>query len=160
MDLNKAMVIGRLTRDPEVRSIPSGTQVANFAVATNYRYKDSSGQMQDKPEYHDIVAWGKLAEICAQYLNKGRRVYIEGRIQTRDWTGNDGVRKYKTEIIASDMIMLDGPRGQGGGAAPAAAAAGAPTYESFGSSTPANPPASVSAPQVQDDEIKIEDIPF
>ena len=153
MDLNKAMVIGRLTREPEVRSIPSGTQVANFAVATNYRYKDSSGQMQDKPEYHDVVAWGKLAEICAQYLHKGKRVYIEGRIQTRDWTGNDGVRKYKTEIIASDMIMLDGARGSGGAAAPSAAPA-------FSGETASAPPASVSAPQVQDDEIKIEDIPF
>ncbi len=154
MDLNKATIIGRLTRDPEVRSTPSGQSVANFAVATNYVWKDSSGQKQDRPEYHDVVAWGKLAEIVSQYLTKGRRVYIEGRLQTRDWTGNDGVRRYKTEIIAENMIMLDGPRGSG-----QAPAAGAPTMGTSGPDFGA-PPAGPAEPAVTDDEIKVEDIPF
>ncbi len=148
MDLNKAMVIGRLTRDPEVRSTNTGQTVANFAVATNHVWKDASGQKQEKAEYHDVVAWGKLAEIVSQYLTKGRRVYVEGRLQTRDWTGNDGVRRYKTEIIANDMIMLDGARG-GGGAAAAPAGDFGPV-----------PTVQVPEPNVQDDEIKVEDIPF
>lgn len=115
MDLNKVMLIGRLTKNPEVRSTPSGQSVTSFSIATNRVYKDASGQKQEKGEFHNIVAWGKLAEICGQYLTKGRRAYIEGRLQTRDWVGQDGVRRYSTEIVAENMIILDGPGGQGGG---------------------------------------------
>ncbi|MFA6296522.1 MAG: single-stranded DNA-binding protein [Patescibacteria group bacterium] len=107
MDLNKAMIIGRLTRDPETRTIPSGSNVCSFSVATNLMWKDASGQRQEKVEYHNIVTWRKLADICSQYLSKGKKVYLEGRIQTRDWVGQDGVKRYRTEIVAENMIMLD-----------------------------------------------------
>ena len=115
MNLNKAMIIGNLTRDPEIRNTPAGVPVASFSIATNYIWKDQSGQKQEKAEFHNIVAWRKLAEICGQYLRKGSKIYIEGRLQTRDWTGQDGVKRYRTEIIAENMIMLDragSPAGQ------------------------------------------------
>ncbi len=111
MDLNKAMIIGRVTKTPELRSTPSGQSVTTFNVATNRRYTDASGQKQEKAEFHTIVAWGKLAEICSQYITKGKRVYVEGRIQTRDWVGQDGLRRYTTEIVAENMILLDSPGG-------------------------------------------------
>ncbi|MBI4272484.1 single-stranded DNA-binding protein [Candidatus Uhrbacteria bacterium] len=114
MDLNKVMIIGRVTKTPELRSTPSGQSVTTFNVATNRSYTDSSGQKQEKAEFHSVVAWGKLAEICSQYLTKGRRVYIEGRLQTRDWVGQDGLRRYSTETIAENMIMLDAPSGASG----------------------------------------------
>lgn len=117
MDLNKAMIIGRLTRDPEVRTTPSGQTVANFSIATNRVWTDQSGAQQKKVEYHNIVAWRKLAEICAEYLKKGKQIYLEGHLQTRDWQGQDGVKRYRTEIIADQMIMLGSASdGQGGGA--------------------------------------------
>jgi len=150
MNLNRAMIIGNLTRDPEARSTPSGQNVANFSVATNRVWKDQQGQRQEKTEYHNIVAWGKLADICTQYLGKGRKVYVEGRLQTRDWEGQDGVKKYRTEIVAENMIMLDkagaAPSGAPGGSAPSFN--GGSTTESTSSTPPA------------DDEIKLEDIPF
>jgi len=107
MNLNKVMIIGNLTRDPEVKTTPSGQNVASFSVATNRVWTNAQGQKQEAVEYHNVVAWGKLAEICGQYLNKGRKVYVEGRLQTRDWEGQDGVKRYKTEIVAENMIMLD-----------------------------------------------------
>lgn len=107
MNLNKAMIIGNLTRDPEIKTIPSGTTVASFGVATNRIWTDQQGQKKEAVEFHNIVAWRRLAEICGQYLHKGSKIYIEGRLQTRDWTGQDGVKRYRTEIIAENMIMLD-----------------------------------------------------
>lgn len=113
MDLNKVMLIGRLTKNPELRSTPSGQNVTSFSLATNRVFTDANGQKQERSEFHSIVAWGKLAEICTQYLTKGRRAYIEGRLQTRDWMGQDQVKKYTTEVIAENMIILDSPSGQG-----------------------------------------------
>ena len=107
MDLNKVMIIGRVTQKPEKRVTQNGQTVTTFSVATNRRWKDSNGNQQEQAEFHNIVAWGKLAEICEQYLDKGRRVYVEGRLQTRNWEGQDGVKRYRTEIIANNMIMLD-----------------------------------------------------
>jgi single-strand DNA-binding protein len=107
MDLNKAMIIGRLTRDPELRTIPSGVSVANFGIATNFVYTDHAGVKQQRVEYHDIVMWRRLAEIAGQYLRKGAKVYVEGRLQTRSWDDPNGFKHYKTEIIAENMIMLD-----------------------------------------------------
>lgn len=107
MNLNKAMIIGNLTRDPEVKSTPIGQTVATFSVATNFVWTNQSGQKQEKVEFHNIVAWRRLAEICGQYLHKGAKVFIEGRLQTRNWLGQDGVKRYRTEIIAENMIMLD-----------------------------------------------------
>lgn len=115
--LNRATLIGNLTRDPEFKTTPTGQSVVSFAVATNRAWLDVNRQKQEKADFHNIVAWGKLAEICNQYLKKGRKVFIEGRIQTRDWQGQDGVKRYRTEIVADNMIMLDrgNPAGQYGG---------------------------------------------
>src|SRR6185295_16736196 len=111
MDLNKATIIGRLTRDPEMRTTPTGVNVCQLSLATNYVYTNQqSGQKVEQVEYHNVVVWRKLAEIANQYLKKGQRVYIEGRLQTRSWDGQDGKKNYRTEIVADNMIMLDGGR--------------------------------------------------
>lgn len=110
--LNKAMIIGNLGADPEVRSTGSGTRVATLSVATSRGWTDRSGQAQEKTEWHRVVAWDKLAEICERYLKKGDRVYVEGRIEYRQWEGQDGQTRYTTEIRAREMIMLGG-RGDG-----------------------------------------------
>jgi single-strand DNA-binding protein len=107
MNLNKAMIIGNLTRDPELRTIPSGVAVANFSIATNRVYTDQAGNKQETVEFHNIVTWRRLAEICSQYLRKGSKVYIEGRLQTRSWDDPNGFKRYKTEIVAENLIMLD-----------------------------------------------------
>jgi single-strand DNA-binding protein len=113
--LNKVMLIGNLGKDPEVKFTPGGMAVAKFTVATNERFKDKSGEWQDRTEWHSIVAWQRLAEIVGEYLKKGQKVYIEGRLQTSSWEDkNSGEKKYRTEIVASDMVMLGG-RGEGGG---------------------------------------------
>jgi single-strand DNA-binding protein len=105
--INKAIIVGRLGRDPEVRYTPSGVAVANFSVATSDEWKDKdSGEKKERTEWHRIVAFGKLGEICGEYLAKGKQVYIEGRIQTRDWEDQNGVKRYTTEIVASQMQML------------------------------------------------------
>jgi len=115
MNLNKAMIIGNLTRDPEMRTTPSGANVASFSIATSLVWTDQGGQQQKKTEFHNIVAWRKLAEICGQYLRKGAKVYVEGRLQTTEWTGQDNVKRYRTEIVAENMIMLDRQGGNTGG---------------------------------------------
>ena len=119
MYINKAMVFGNLTRDPELRAIPSGGQVCSFGLATNRVYKKADGTKQEEVEFHNIVMFGKLAELCGQYLKKGSSAYIEGRIKTRSWEGDKG-KQYKTEIIA-DTVQF-GPRPAGQGAAPRGAA--------------------------------------
>lgn len=103
-DYNKAIILGNLTRDPEVRMTSTGQPVASFGVATNRRWTDSSGNQQEETEFHEIVAWGKLAEICEKILFKGRKVLIDGRLKTRSWDGQDGVKRYKTEIIAENIV--------------------------------------------------------
>lgn len=110
--LNRAMVIGNATRDPELRTTPNGKSVAGFAVATNRRYTDAAGEQRDEVQYHEIVAWGKLAEIAQQIIHKGEKVYVDGRIQTKNWEGQDGNKREKTEIIAENLIALS-PRGGG-----------------------------------------------
>jgi len=112
MNLNKAFILGRLTRDPESRTIPSGGNVVNFGLATNRVWSDKAGNKQDATEYHNVVVFGRLADICSQYLAKGRLVLIEGRIQTRSWQDKDGNKKYRTEIVAENMQM--GPRTESG----------------------------------------------
>ncbi|HSQ00482.1 MAG TPA: single-stranded DNA-binding protein [Candidatus Dormibacteraeota bacterium] len=112
--VNKAILIGNLGRDPEVRFTPSGRAVAKFSVATTEKWTDQNGQKQEKTEWHNIVVWGKQAETCGQYLAKGRQVFIEGRITNRSYDDKDGNKKYITEIIARDVRFLGGP-GQGGG---------------------------------------------
>ena len=145
MNLNKAMIIGNVTRDPELKSTPSGQNVVSFGVATNLVWTDQSGQQQKKTEFHNIIAWRKLAEICAKYLHRGSKVYLEGRLQTTDWTGNDGVKRYRTEIVAENMIMLDSKGG---------VPSGAPTSSS-------NNDQVIEIPEEPgEEEIRIENIPF
>ena len=105
--VNKVMLIGRLGRDPEVRYTPDGTAIANFSIATSEEWKDkNTGEKQERTEWHKIVAFRRLGEICGEYLSKGRQVYVEGRLQTRDWQDKDGNKRYTTEIVASQMQML------------------------------------------------------
>ena len=107
--INKVILIGRLGQDPEVRYTPDGTAVANFSIATSEEWKDkNSGEKRERTEWHRIVAWRRLGEICGEYLSKGRQVYIEGRIQTKSWEDKDGNKRYTTEIIASDVQFLGG----------------------------------------------------
>jgi single-strand DNA-binding protein len=115
MSLNRVQLIGNLTRDPELKQIPGGQTVATLSLATNFSWTDQAGNRQDKAEYHNVVVWRKLAEICGQYLKKGSKIFIEGRMQTRDWEGEDGVKRYKTEVVADNMIMLDRKGGEMGG---------------------------------------------
>jgi single-strand DNA-binding protein len=104
-NLNKVILIGNLTRDPEMRYTPQGNAVASFVVATNREWV-TQGEKKQSVDFHNIVAWNKLAEICGQLLKKGIKVYVEGRLQTRDWMGDDGKKRYKTEVVIDDMIIL------------------------------------------------------
>jgi len=115
--LNRVQLIGNLTRDPELRYTPNGTAVCSFGLATNRSWKTDSGEKHDEAEFHNIVAWTKLAELCSQFLVKGRKVYVEGRLSTRSWTAQDGTQRNKTEIVISDMILLDSNRGATAGVA-------------------------------------------
>ncbi|OGN87399.1 MAG: hypothetical protein A2X23_03475 [Chloroflexi bacterium GWC2_73_18] len=107
MSLNKCMIIGNLGRDPEMRYTPSGQPVTQFTVAVNRNYKNQAGEWQEETEWFRIVAWGPLAERTAEYLRKGRKVYVEGRLQTRQWEGQDGQKRYTTELIANTVTSLD-----------------------------------------------------
>ena len=129
--INKVILIGRLGQDPEVRYTPSGVAVANFSIATSEEWKDKdSGEKKERTEWHRIVAWRRLGEICGEYLSKGRQVYVEGRLQTRSWDDRDGNKKYTTEIVASDVQFLgtrdmsDGGRPSGGAGAGAGGGGG------------------------------------
>lgn len=116
--INKVILVGRLGKDPEIRSTPQGNTVAKFTLATDEKFTDRAGEKQERTEWHNIVAWGKLGEICGQYLKKGKLVYIEGSIRTDSWDDKEsGQKKYRTEIVANTMKMLDrrGDEGGGGG---------------------------------------------
>ena len=108
--LNRAQLIGNLTRDPELRYTPSGTAVCSFSIATNRNWNTDTGEKKEEVEFHRIVAWNKLAELCSQFLTKGRKVFVEGRLTTRSWDAQDGTKKQTTEIIINDMILLDNRR--------------------------------------------------
>lgn len=152
MNFNKAIIIGRVTKDPEVRTTPSGQSVATLSVATNRVWNSNSGERQEKTEFHNIVAWGKLAEICGQYLVKGQEVMFEGRLETRTWEGQDGQKRSRTEIIAENMQMGSKPRGGEGG-----------NYERPSgnqSGNKSNEPAPAKENGEFEEEIRIEDIPF
>lgn len=170
--LNRAQIIGNLTREPESRQLPSGQSVCNFSVATNRSYTDKEGNQRDDVEFHNCVAWGKLAEICQQYLGKGRKVFLEGRLQTRSWEGQDGVKRSRTEINIEQMIMLDRAGGN-------AQNSSANNNQQFGQSQPqfgqkpqgqnpvvAQPDTELPTISLDDpmggdsQEIRIEDIPF
>jgi single-strand DNA-binding protein len=158
MYLNKALIVGNLTRDPEQRALPSGISVCQFSVATNRVYKDKDGNKQESTDYHNIVVFGKQAETAAQYLKKGQSVMVEGRIQTRSWDDQSGQKKSRTEIVA-DRVQF-GPKAGGG-------ATGGNSAPSFGgTSSPSNKAQNASAPEdigqieYPEDEINPEDIPF
>lgn len=108
--LNKVLLIGNLTRDPELRYTPTGTAVCTIGLATNRTWTTEAGEKKDEPEFHRLVAWRKLAEICGQYLKKGSKIYVEGRLSTRKWTAQDGTEKSTTEVVIDDMIILDSKR--------------------------------------------------
>lgn len=160
MDLNKVMIIGRLTRDPELRATPSGVNVCQLSIATGYAYTNQqTGQKVEQTEFHNVVLWRKLADIAAQYLKKGTQVYLEGRLQTRSWDAQDGQKKYRTEIIADNMIMLGKPSGNSGNSgegfsqqAPAASHGPSKGGEALDNND--------ELPTIQADDIQVEDIPF
>ncbi len=145
MYFNRAIIVGNLTRDPELRSLPSGVQVATIGVATNRVWKDKNGAKQESTDYHNVVVFGRQAQTSAQYLRKGASVLVEGRIQTRSWDAPDGTKKYRTEIVA-DRIQF-GPRRDG---APAADTKG-------GESQEAPPEGAIEYPE---ENINVDDIPF
>lgn len=156
MDLNKVMLIGRLTRDPEVRTTPNGSNVASFSIATSFNWTNQQGQKQEQTEFHNIVAWRKLADIVSQYLKKGSQVYLEGRLTTRSWEGQDGKKNYRTEVVAENMIMLGRP-GAGAGAAGGSNPTGFAPASSPAQSQGVDAPSVDSTPEIQIDD---SDIPF
>ena len=159
MYINKAFVYGNLTRDPEVKSLPSGSIVANFSLATNRVWKDKEGRKQESVEYHNIVTFGRQAELVGQYLKQGNSVFIEGRLQTRSWDGQDGSKKYRTEIVTDTMQF--GPKsGASGGVVGDPQPHGSQSQKNSGGSsedTQGNKPDTIEYPE---EDINPEDIPF
>jgi len=160
--LNRVQLIGNLTRDPELRYTPSGSALCSFGIATNRSWTTDAGERKDEADFHNIVAWRKLAEICSQYLKKGSKVYVEGRLSTRQWTAQDGTQKNRTEIVIEDMIMLDGrgqgaaTQGEGGYSKPQPKSGAKPKEEQAEApKEPAN-----EAPRDNEDEVSPDDIPF
>ena len=156
MSVNKAILVGRLGKDPETRFTSGGQAVATFNMATDSSYKDRNGERQKRTEWHRIKAWGKLAEIVQQYLKKGSLIFIEGRIETREWQDKEGVKRYTTEIVANEMRMLGSRSDSMAASAGATAPAGATRSEDFDHAGPAEEPMGGGpGPEISD-----EDIPF
>jgi single-strand DNA-binding protein len=148
--VNKVILIGNLGKDPELKHTSSGTAVATMTVATNERFKDKSGEWQDKTEWHNVVLWQRLAEIAAEYLKKGRSVYVEGRLQTRSWEDKQGQKRYTTEIVASDLVLLGG----GGRGEDSGGSKGASRGSDFDQSSPGEFDSTPSrATEITDDDI-------
>jgi single-strand DNA-binding protein len=183
MNVNKVILVGRLTRDPELRSTQIGQNVANISIATTHSWTDKNGQKQEKPEFHNIVLWGRLAEIAGQYLIKGQECYFEGRLQTRSFVGKDGVERRATEVVAEIMQMGSKPKSAQGGYqpntggyqdtqndfshnnVPAAAPVAGSAAGSAAMSTQKKPPVeddSIPTINLDDekDDVRIEDVPF
>lgn len=165
--LNRVQLIGNLTRDPELRYTPSGTAVCSFGLATNRSWTTDTGEKHEESEFHNIVAWNKLAELCSQFLVKGRKVYVEGRLATRSWTGQDGQQRTRTEIVIEDMILLDRNPNAGAQAQKPAAAEAEEAPESARKPARAKKEEPEKAtdetpetPAASDDEVNPEDIPF
>jgi len=169
MYLNKVLLYGNLTRDPEIRALPSGQQVANFSLATNRSYTDKEGRKQELVEYHNVVAFARQAEVIGQYMKKGRPLFIEGRLQTRSWEA-DGKKNYRTEIVVDNFQFgpsaAPGTGGMGGGRDGGSMGGGAPSNSGNDAGAPdagmMNMPSEPSGSDIQypDDEINPEDIPF
>lgn len=155
MYLNKVFLIGNLTRDPELKALPSGSKVASIALATNRSWKDQNGAKQESTEYHNLVSFGKQAEVLAQYCKKGSSLYVEGRIQTRSWDGQDGTKKYRTEIVIDSFQF--GPKA--GGASMSSGGQSSSGYsDAEAPQTSAKP--DLDTVEYPDEEINLEDIPF
>ena len=153
--VNKVILLGNLGKDPEVKYTPQGTAVAKLTVATNYRYKDKNEQWQDQTEWHNVVLWQRLAEIAGEYLKKGSKVYIEGRLQTRSWEDKQtNQKKYMTEVVANDLVLLGG-RGESGGESGGFSRGTSAGNNNFDQRTPEPEPAAVGPSPISD-----EDIPF
>jgi single-strand DNA-binding protein len=153
--VNKVILLGNLGKDPEVKYTPQGTPVAKLALATNERYKDKDGQWQDRTEWHNVVVWQRLAEIAGEYLKKGSKVYIEGRLQTRSWEDKQSSQKrYATEVVANDLVLLGG-RGEAGGESSGYSRAAAAGNNNFDQRTPEQEPVVAASTPISD-----EDIPF
>lgn len=152
MYLNKAFIIGNLTRDPELKALPSGMSVTSFSVATNRIWKDAKGAKQEAADYHNIVVFGRQAETAAQYLKKGSSVYVEGRMQTRSWDGQDGKKQYRTEVVA-DRIQFGDRRSEGGSPSSGPKSSAAPAKED-------NALDNMPSMDYPEEEINPEDIPF
>jgi len=151
--VNKVILIGNLGKDPEVKFTPGGTAVAKITLATNERFKDKAGEWQDRTEWHNVVLWARLAEIAGEYLKKGGKVYIEGRLQTRSWDDkNTNQKKYMTEVVANDLVLLGG-RGEGGGESGGGYSRGTSAGNNFDQRAPEPEPAATGP-------ITDEDIPF
>lgn len=161
MNVNKVILVGRLTRDPEVRSTPSGQSVTTIGLATNNYWTDKSGQKQERTEFHTVVLWGKLAEIAGQYLSKGQECYVEGRLQTRSYTGKDGVERKAVEVVGETM-QLGSRAGQGGGSMSGGSARPMAAAPAAGATAPdRSKEDDIPTINLDDDkEIKIEDVPF
>lgn len=152
--VNQVMLMGNLTRDPELRQTPSGQSVCSFSLALNRAYKDQSGEWQEATDYIDCVCWGPLAERVSQYLSKGRRAFVQGRLQSRSWE-QDGVKRSKVEVLANDVTFLDG-RGEGGGGGGSSAPASSGGSSSSAPSKKKDEPAD----DIGDEPINLDDIPF
>jgi single-strand DNA-binding protein len=162
MNVNKVILVGRLTRDPEIRNTTSGQTVASLSLATNRFWKDKSGQRQDKTEFHNVILWGRLAEIAGQYLTKGQEAYIEGRMETRKYTAKDGAERRTTEVIAENMQL--GARAQGSSSAPRPAGAYNPQQPAASAAPQQTRQQEEEIPTInldeEQDEVRIEDVPF
>lgn len=152
--VNKVILIGNLTRDPEMRYTPDGQAVTSFGLATNRRWKNKEGEQKEDAEFHNIVAWGKLAELCSQFMKKGRKVYLEGRLQTHSWEGKDGVTRQRTEIVLEDMVLLDS-RGatEGGESVPSEELPTDSAPAEKEEKSPEKPPKEKGGEEISEDEI-------
>lgn len=146
--LNRATLVGNLTRDPETKALPSGQTVCSFAVATNRRWKDKDGNTKEDTQYHEITVWGKLGELAATMLSKGKKVYVEGRLQTNSWEGTDGSKRSKTEIVAENFIPLS-PKGDFSS-----------DFSAGDSRDKKDTKPKTKTTEVESDEINLDDIPF
>lgn len=160
MYLNKALIIGNLTKDPELRSMPSGIQVASFSVATNRVWKDKNGAKQESADFHNVVVFGRQAETAAQFLRKGSQVLIEGRLQTRSWEAQSGVKMYRTEIVADRVQFGSRPGGASGGAGAPKKSKADEEFDNMGKED--QPAAAAELPTIEypEENINIDDIPF
>ncbi len=160
MYLNKVFLIGNLTRDPELKALPTGTKVASLSMATNRIWKDATGARKESVEYHNVVAFARQAETLAQYMKKGASLYVEGRIQTRSWDAADGTKKYRTEIVLENFQF--GPKGgsSAGGMGGASMSSTTPARQSDSEAPQKDAPADLDTIEYPDEEINLEDIPF